>query len=171
MVGARSMTHVIRQATADDLPRVTALEQASYPADEAAPPEVLAMRLRVAGEAFLVATDPAGQVIGFVCGTRAPGDVLTHESMRRHDPAGESLCVHSVVVDPAWRHRGLGLALVRAAVERAREMPGVRRVLLICKEPLIGLYRAAGFGLVGPSSVTHGADPWFEMRLDLAPTS
>jgi hypothetical protein len=32
----------------------------------------------------------------------------------------------------------------------------------------IQLYRGAGFDLVGPSDVVHGADPWFEMlaRLD-----
>ncbi|MCO5171256.1 MAG: GNAT family N-acetyltransferase [Planctomycetes bacterium] len=157
----------IRPAREDDLPRVTALEQASYPADEAAPPDVLARRLAEAGEAFLVATDEAGRVIGFVCGTRARGAAITHAAMRAHDPAGDSLCVHSVVVDPAAQRRGVGSALVRAAVERARALPGVARVLLICKAPLIELYRQAGFRLVGPSGVTHGADPWFDMALDL----
>jgi ribosomal protein S18 acetylase RimI-like enzyme len=158
-----------RSARLDDLPRVAALEQASYPADEAATADMLAWRLTVAGDAFLVATGDAGEVVGFVCGTRAPGASLTHESLRHHDPAGESLCVHSVVVAPEARRRGIGSALVRAVVARARELSGVRRVLLICKEPLIELYRATGFGLIGPSEVTIGADPWFEMRLELAP--
>ncbi len=157
----------IRPARPDDLARVAALEQASYPADEAATPDMLATRLAVAGEAFLVATGADGQVIGFTCGTRARGRALTHESLRRHDPAGESLCVHSVVVDRAHRRQGIGLALVRAVVARARELPGVRRVLLICKEPLIGLYEAGGFRLVGPSDVVVGADPWFAMELEL----
>lgn len=163
------MTTTIRPARPDDLPRVIALEQASYPAAEAATPDMLALRLSVAGEVFLVATDDAsGEVVGFTCGTRARGATLTHESMKRHDPAGESVCVHSVVVDAAWRRRGLGSALVRAVVERARTLPGVRRVLLICKEPLTGLYGGAGFRLIGPSPVTVGVDPWFEMALELS---
>lgn len=160
---------LIRPARPDDLARVVALEQASYPAAEAATAEMLATRLAVAGEAFLVATDEAGQVIGFACGTRAPGASLTHETMHGHDPAGESLCVHSVVVAVEARGRGVGSALVRALVARARELPGVRRVLLICKEPLIELYRAAGLRLIGPSEVTIGADPWFAMVCELTP--
>lgn len=35
-------------------------------------------------------------------------------------------------------------------------------VRLICKQALIPLYEMAGFELVGPSSVMHGQDPWFE---------
>lgn len=161
------MNPSIRLARPDDLPRVIALEQASYPADEAAAPETLASRLARAGEAFLVATDAAGEVIGFTCATRARGATLTHESMRGHDPAGESLCVHSVVVEAAARRGGLGSALVRALLARARALPGVTRVLLICKQPLIGLYGRAGFRLVGPSAVVHGADPWFEMVVEI----
>lgn len=37
------------------------------------------------------------------------------------------------------------------------------QVRLICKDNLIGLYQRAGFELVGPSDVVHGAEPWFEM--------
>lgn len=157
----------IRAAREDDLTRLAALEQASYPAAEAATANMLATRLAVAGDAFLVATDPTGAVIGFVCGTRAPGAQLTHATMHGHDPAGESLCVHSVVVAAEARRRGVGSALVRAIVARARELRGVRRVLLICKEPLLELYRAAGFTLIGPSEVTIGADPWFAMVCEL----
>ncbi len=157
----------IRPVQRGDLPRVAALEQASYPADEAATPEMLDYRFTWAGEAFLVAADAAGEVVGFVCGTRARSATLTHESMREHDPTGESLCVHSVVVAPAERHKGVGSALVRAIVARAGALPGVVRVLLICKEPLIELYRRAGFRLVGTSAVAVGVDPWFAMALEL----
>lgn len=157
----------IRDARVDDVPAVAALEQASYPADEAATPAMLAYRLQVAGDAFLVAVDEAGAVVGFVCATRAPGATLTHASLHHHDPAGESLCVHSVVVAAEARRRGLGSALVRAVVARARELPGVRRVLLICKAPLVELYRRAGFTLQGPSDVVVGRDPWFAMALEL----
>jgi ribosomal protein S18 acetylase RimI-like enzyme len=166
-MGYPDLVTTIRPARPDDLARVAALEQASYPKDEAASADMLATRLAVAGDAFLVATDDAGEVLGFVCGTRAPGARLTHATMHGHDPAGESLCVHSVVVAHAARRRGIGAALVRAIVARARDLPGVRRVLLICKAPLVELYRAAGFTLLGPSEVTIGADPWLAMALEL----
>ena len=43
----------------------------------------------------------------------------------------------------------------------------MKRVLLICKAELMGLYASAGFTAVGLSEVVHGADPWFEMRRGL----
>ena len=40
----------------------------------------------------------------------------------------------------------------------------VRSIHLLCKEGLIELYKAAGYQLLGPSSVVHGKEQWFEMR-------
>ena len=41
--------------------------------------------------------------------------------------------------------------------------PEVEQVLLLCKKNLIGFYEGAGFRMVGPSEVVHGADQWYEM--------
>lgn len=41
----------------------------------------------------------------------------------------------------------------------------MRWMRLICKEPLVPLYRKARFEVVGPSPVVHGSDPWIEMAL------
>ena len=105
----------LRQATAADLDRLTALEAASYPADEAASRESLAARIAQAPECFLLAEDDAGDLLGFVCGTRSVDDTLTHANMGRHDPGGASLCVHSVVVAAPHRRRGVGGALLGRA--------------------------------------------------------
>ena len=43
----------------------------------------------------------------------------------------------------------------------------MKKIALICKENLVPLYAKAGFGLVGPSKVVHGKDPWMDMTLDL----
>ena len=40
----------------------------------------------------------------------------------------------------------------------------VQSIHLLCKEGLIELYKNAGFQLLGPSSVVHGKEQWFEMR-------
>ena len=38
----------------------------------------------------------------------------------------------------------------------------------MAQEALIGFYKSGGFELVGKSAVVHGADPWYEMRDDVA---
>ena len=38
----------------------------------------------------------------------------------------------------------------------------------VAQEALIGFYKSGGFELVGKSAVVHGADPWYEMRDDVA---
>ena len=40
----------------------------------------------------------------------------------------------------------------------------VQSIHLLCKEGLVELYTTAGFQLLGPSSVVHGKEQWFEMR-------
>ena len=34
--------------------------------------------------------------MGYICGTLSAAEKLTHESMSRHDPEGDMLCMHSV---------------------------------------------------------------------------
>ena len=82
----------------DDLPALLALETASYPPDEAATREKLAMRIEDAADVFMVAMRPADSaIVGFVCGTCTAAAGLTHESMSTHDPEGQLLCVHRQV--------------------------------------------------------------------------
>ena len=53
-----------------------------------------------------------GELVGFVCATRAHGETLTHESMVEHHPDGSSVCIHSVCVDKAHRRTGIASALL-----------------------------------------------------------
>lgn len=151
-------------SSADMVAEIAALEAASYPADEAATPEKLAFRAKEAGDFFRVVIDPQsnGLVAGFVCATLTDGETLTHDSMSVHKPTGSSLCIHSVVVHPQHRRKGLATAMLRRYLQ---EMPAqVKLVLLMCKKPLIGLYEGCDFLLVGQSPVVHGKTPWFEMK-------
>lgn len=50
-----------------------------------------------------------------------------------------------VVVDPGWRDRGVGSALVRGCVEALRAR-GARWVVLGCQEHLVSWYVRLGFG-------------------------
>lgn len=142
-----------------------AIEEASYPEDEAATREKLQLRIEQAGDYFWGVSDDGGELQGFVCGTLTKGDALTEESMSVHEPDGTTLCIHSVVVREADRRRGLGGAMLKAYVAQVADHTPVTSILLMCKKPLIGFYEAAGFELLGQSPVVHGADPWYDMRL------
>uniref|UniRef100_A0A7S0WTU9 N-acetyltransferase domain-containing protein n=1 Tax=Chlamydomonas leiostraca TaxID=1034604 RepID=A0A7S0WTU9_9CHLO len=93
---------------------------------------------------------------------RSQGDELTHETMSTHDPDGVTLCVHSVCVREDMRRKGVALKMLKAYLQYVQATTPLKSVRLICKSGLIPLYEKAGFQLVGPSSVVHGQDPWFE---------
>jgi GNAT superfamily N-acetyltransferase len=107
-------------------------------------------------------------LVGLVCGTLCCGSTLLHETMHEHDPAGTTLCIHSVVVAAAHRRRGIASAMLRAySTAVAALQPQVTLICLIAKAQLLHLYTSCGFSLKGPSSVVHGADAWFELRMQL----
>lgn len=157
----------LRPATLADAERLAALEARSYPPDEAASLETLRHRLQLAPECTALYGEGKG-LLGFVCSTRVSDERLTGESMHVHVPGGQSLCIHSVVIDSALRRRGHGTDMLRAYLGYvARELRGVEQVLLISKSHLVSFYKSVGFAVVGPSPVVHGVDPWLEMRLAL----
>lgn len=160
-----------RVPTLGDLDALVALEQRSYPSDEAASRETFEFRLGAGADCWVVG-EVAGRLVGLVCGTRVHAARLDHASMHSHEPTGPNLCVHSVVVDSAHRRRGLGLALLAAYLEHVdRTLPTVDVLSLIAKEHLVGFYQRAGFELLGPSDVVHGTDPWFELRRQSPPVA
>lgn len=91
------------------------LQEAGYPADEAASTETLRFRLNngirlctppkhtnlhplTAPELFLLARKPnstvSDELVGYVCATRSAGATLTLESMSTHNPHG-GVCFHT----------------------------------------------------------------------------
>ncbi len=76
-----------------------------------------------------------------------------------------------MAVAPAWQGRGVGRALMDAAIERARAA-GAPRLYLETNSalvPAIGLYRSLGFRALegmrrGPSDYAR-VDVWMELRL------
>ena len=63
------------------LAKVFALEEASYPVDEAATEAKLLSRMREAPEFFRTVCDSAGEPMGFICGTLTCSPTLTDESV------------------------------------------------------------------------------------------
>jgi guanine nucleotide exchange factor len=168
-IAKTEMNSLLPCSTGQRLTDVIDLEGASYPADEAASQETLRYRAEVAPELFRVQlADQSERVAGFVCATAAPQGTthLTHGSMSNHDVQGTVVCIHSVVVRPELRRRGLGLALVKTYVRELKESGRYEKALLLSKQRLIPFYQQAGFSLDGPSRVQHGVDVWYELRLD-----
>lgn len=64
------------------------------------------------------------------------------------------------------RGTGLGAALIRAALDQFRAMPGVRTVTLGSQSHATGFYAALGFRVVGDEFIDAGI-PHREMVLDL----
>lgn len=156
----------IRRAEEKDLPRIVQLESENYPESEAATPEKLRHRLERAGEFFVVAENEQGGLLGFACGTLARGERLTEESMSEHDPQGSTLCLHSVVVEPGARRKGVGSELVGEFVKAGERDERVERVRLISKEDLVHFYEGVGLVHLGQSPVQHGGSDWIEMGRD-----
>lgn len=109
------------------------------------------------------------KLIGYVCGTLAAEDHLTHESMSHHVPVSEggiSVCIHSVCIAEDWRKKGVALSLLNEYF-RQLETEGDERlkaVMLICHDEFIPFYEKAGFKMDGKSTVVHGPEEWFEMK-------
>ncbi|RME35298.1 MAG: N-acetyltransferase [Gammaproteobacteria bacterium] len=161
---------LLRPVREGDLEACAALEAACFDAAEAASKERIARRIAAWPEGFLV-LEHEGHIIGQLNAAACREPDLARESLKdmvEHDPAGETLVIFSLAVDPAWRGRGCARMLLERFVERAREQ-GRRRILLLCRETLVPFYRRFGFHDRGPSASTHGGSSWREMELELDP--
>lgn len=109
-----------------------------------------------------------GQVLALINGTLCRGTTLEHDTMSHHDPQGKTLCIHSVVVRPPLRRRGLATAFLQTYVHLILDAypDRVLRLRLITKAQNLGLYHRCGFRFLRPSPVVHGQEKWFEMGLD-----
>jgi len=123
-VTSRSLT--IDPATPQDHARIAELTVGVYTAEGFASPEYAVQLADVAGRAdratLLLARDATGQVVGSVALVLS-GDF--GEVTRSDDEAAFRM----LVVDPAARGLGVGLALVQECLDRARAAGKVRMVL------------------------------------------
>ena len=154
----------IKRLSLTELDSIHALEQESYPADEAASYESLKYRLEYAPEYFLGGFNADQELVGFVCGTCTDQNELSHDTMSTHVQGGRYLCIHSVVIAPTQRRRKLATVLLRHYIKET--LPHVDKLFLISKAHLISLYESVGFRVVRKSPVVHGVDDWFEMEYD-----
>jgi len=131
---------IIRRGLIDDAPAMAAIERASWPAELAATEEQCRARVTAFPEGQLIAT-LSGDLVGVIWTQRIPSarliqpgltfDLVTDcgQFLNTHDPEGDVFQLVGVGVAPQGRGLSLGRTLVDRAIELARSLPGVRRIV------------------------------------------
>ena len=157
----------IRTAVLADLPAVTAVEAACFPAAEAATEADFAKRLAVYPNHFWLMEDDNGSLVSFVNGLVTDEPHLRDEmyaDAELHNESGASQMIFGVNTLPAYRRQGLAEQVLRRVIDDAKAQ-GRKGCVLTCKEKLLHYYGKLGFVNEGVSQSTHGGVVWYEMRL------
>ena len=158
----------IRMVEPDDLTACHTIEANSFPPCEAAWTTSLRNRIETYPEGFLVA-EHEGRVVGQVNSGSTHKDDISDEEFKQligHDPDGSNIVIFSLSVLPEYRSKGIGSRLLADFVDLARDM-GKTKVMLLCKENMVGYYERRGFRDIGVSACCHGNTRWHEMALPL----
>ena len=156
----------IRTAVPADLPAVTAVEAACFPAAEAATEADVAKRLAVYPNHFWLMEDN-GTLVSFVNGLVTDEPHLRDEMYADagfHNENGVWQMIFGVNTLPEYRRRGLAEQVLRQVIADAKDQ-GRKGCVLTCKEKLLHYYGKLGFVNEGVSQSTHGGVAWYEMRL------
>lgn len=156
----------IRNASIEDLQRITEVEAECFPAAEAATEQDFEGRLRAYPNHFWLLTD-GEKLVGFVNGMVTDLPDLTdemYENAGMHDENGKWQMIFGVNTIPEYRNRGCAGRLLERAIRDAR---GQKRegLVLTCKEKLLHYYAKFGFVNEGISASVHGNAKWYQMRL------
>ena len=157
----------IRTAVLADLPAVTAVEAACFPAAEAATEADFAKRLAVYPNHFWLMEDDNGSLVSFVNGLVTDEPHLRDEmyaDAELHNESGAWQMIFGVNTLPAYRRQGLAEQVLRQVIADARAQ-GRKGCVLTCKDKLLHYYGKLGFVNEGVSQSTHGGVVWYEMRL------
>ena len=140
------------------------LEVTAFPADEAESFDVFEERFKRAKSLFFGLFHDR-RLIAFIMATRSSQNRVSRRVMLCHEEHGESVCIHSLVVDQHHRGQGYAQALLNAFVRRCPWlMPPVQRIMLAAHENLREFYLNYGFTCIGASDLVYGTQPWLEFH-------
>ena len=157
----------IRTATLADLPAVTAVEAACFPAAEAATEADFAARLAAYADHFWLLEDDDGTLISFIDGMVSDEPTLRdemYENAALHNEYGAWQMIFGVNTIPEYRKHGYAGDLIKRAISDAKAQ-GRKGLVLTCKDKLIHYYAKFGFVNEGVSASVHGNVTWYQMRL------
>lgn len=157
----------IRNATMEDLEKVTAVEAECFPEAEAATKESFAERIKYYGNHFWLMFDD-GKLIAFVDGFVTDEPDLTDEMYEKaslHNEGGAWQMIFGVNTLPLYRKKGYAGQLIERAVKDARKQ-NRKGLVLTCKKKLVPYYAKFGFLDEGVTDKSvHGNVVWHQMRL------
>lgn len=157
----------IRNATMEDLEKVTAVEAECFPEAEAATKESFAERIKYYGNHFWLMFDNE-KLIAFVDGFVTDEPDLTDEMYEKaslHNEGGAWQMIFGVNTLPLYRKKGYAGQLIERAVEDARKQ-NRKGLVLTCKKKLVPYYAKFGFIDEGVTNKSvHGNVVWHQMRL------
>ena len=158
--------HTIRQASSEDVIRISEIEKRCFPETEAATLQSFQERFAIFPECFFV-LESDGNIVGHIngCITDHPeiSDEL-FENANLHKADGTFQTIFGLAIAPEFQHHGYASLLLQHYVDISRER-GLHGVVLTCKEHLIEFYKTFGFQLKGTSSSTHGGAQWYDMLI------
>nr|WP_236698174.1 ribosomal protein S18-alanine N-acetyltransferase [Pyrodictium occultum] len=158
---AREEPFLIRKARLEDLPMIIAINRATLP--ENYPEWFWRDHLEKWGDAFFVA-EVEGRIVGYVMSRVEYGAPTFTKGLivkKGH--------IVSIAVLEGYRRRGIGTALMKAALKALKERYGCKEVYLevrVSNEPAIRLYEKLGFKKVRviPMYYLDGEDAYLMAR-------
>lgn len=157
----------IRTATLADLPAVTAVEAACFPAAEAATEADFAARLSAYADHFWLLEEDDGTLISFIDGMVSDEPTLRdemYENAALHNEHGAWQMIFGVNTLPAYRRQGCAARVMERVIADTHAQ-GRKGCVLTCKDRLIHYYETFGFQNEGVSKSVHGGVVWYDMRL------
>ena len=155
----------IRHGNIDDLQNCLALEESTFPPEEAASLENVKIRLTKFPQGFLVG-EIDGEIVAQINSGSINSDDITDEEFKGligHEDNGKNLVIFSVAVNPKFQRQGIAMKMMAEFVKTAKNLEK-EKILLLCKENLIPMYEKMGYVKKGISSSTHGGAIWYEME-------
>jgi len=168
------MNVLIRQAIKEDLDQLFEIETNCFPKAERESKKVIKMRIKYFQQGFLVA-EINNSIVGMInCATTNNASVnqrefekIMHSESKDTFSLGKNHFIISLEVLPEFRGKGISTLLINKTIENAKNN-NKKKVLLVCKEPLINYYKKFGFNLT-TNKIKYAGKDWFEMKLVLIP--
>lgn len=155
----------IRNGRLEDAEACFILEGKTFPEEEAACKENIEIRLRKFSEGFIVG-ELDGEIVAHINSGSTNQEDITDEEFKGligHEDGGKNIVIFSVAVDPVHQKKGIAKVMMKEFIEVSKKL-GKEKILLLCKENLMGMYERMGYKKIGISASTHGGAVWYEME-------
>jgi len=158
----------IRQGRPKDLEKCFILESKTFPEEEAASIENIKIRLNKFAKGFIVG-ELDGKIVAHINSGSINKEDITDEEFKAligHEDDGKNIVIFSVAVNPEHQRKGIATLMMEDFVKRSKKV-NKEKILLLCKENLMGMYEGMGYKKIGISASTHGGAVWYEMDYPL----